>query len=389
MWYLRTDAAPQIGYWSDPGLPDSVLGDNFLTFADAHTQGDQIVGGIGDFGGQLVVFEERSVWTVSGTGEITGVTVDWTRRRSDAETGTVHGRTVARVPAGSKYLDQQSVIQTTEISTLAYLTPLGDIRLFDGKSDTIISNPVKDELLQLNYAFRSRAFQVTDPARGEIAWVIPMGTNSEPSTALVWNVRWGVWYVREWGFAHAVQLDSSSESSFLLASGNTVSGVVYRLWSGQSFAGTSFRAQWMSKTLYGLDADGQPDLSRRKRWRWGDFLFQTEQTVTLTLEWLEGHAPDNAAALGSKQFSPATQELATADGDLILTADGDTILVSADSALANAKFRDTNKRYLHERCIRFRVYDSAQDGSWALEAINLAYQILPGLKRRSGALDSD
>jgi hypothetical protein len=145
----------------------------------------------------------------------------------------------------------------------------------------------------------------------------------------------------------------------------------------------------MSKTLYGLDADGQPDLSRRKRWRWGDFLFQTEQTVTLTLEWLEGHAPDNAAALGSKQFSPATQELATADGDLILTADGDTILVSADSALANAKFRDTNKRYLHERCIRFRVYDSAHPGSWALEAINLAYQILPGLKRRSGALDSD
>jgi hypothetical protein len=32
--------------------------------------------------------------------------------------------------------------------------------------------------------------------------------------------------------------------------------------------------------------------------------------------------------------------------------------------------------------MRLRVYDNATNGSWSLEAMNLAYQLLPGLERR-------
>lgn len=389
MWYLRTDALPQQGYYSDPGLPDSVLSDNNLAFADATSQGDFITGGIGDFEGQLVVFEEKSIWTVTGTGEVVGNIVDFTRKRTNAQIGSVHHRTVARVPAGSKYVDQNGAVQTTDVATLAFLSPLADIRLFDGDNDIIISDPVKDDLALMNYTQRAKSFCVPDIEHGEIAWVYPSGNNSEPSVAQVWNFRWGVWYAREWGFAHAVQMDAADDASEVVAS-DTAAGTIYKLWSGNSFNGTSFRAQWMSKTLYGVEVinyKSQPAISKRKRWRWGEFLFQTEQSVTLTLEWLPGNSPDNAAASGSKQFSPATSPLVSADGDAIVSANGDAILVSADSALANVKFRDTAGRYLHGHGIRFRVFDEAQNGSWALEAINLAYQILPGMRRQSGAIE--
>lgn len=384
MWYGRTSASPQRAYWSDPGDIASVYSNNYIEFADAETLGDLIVGMVGDFEGHLVVFEERSIWTISGTGAIIGDTFDWSRVRTNAQTGAVSGRAVARIPAGSKFVDQNGQIQTTNTVTLAYFTPLGDIRLFDGDNDIIISHPKKNAIAAFNFAQRSKIFAITDTPRGEVTWVYPSDSSSEPNIAVTWNHRWGVWYERTWAFACGLELETATDASILLAGSPSTAtgGYVYLLWSGNDLDGNPIEAIWMTKTLYGVNEQALPAMSNTKRWRWADFLFETEQTVTLTVEWLSGNSPDDAGSISSISISPAAQSLVTSDGDTILTFNSDELLVSESSAQVQAILVTSGGDYLHDEGIRLRVGDNATTGSWSLEAFELAYQILPGLKRR-------
>jgi hypothetical protein len=384
MWYFRTDAAPQTGWWSDAGDADSVYNENQFPFNDQETMGDVITGARGDFEGHLVVFQERSVWTVSGTGTISGSSFDWVRDKTNAQTGAVSHRSVARVPAGARYVDQLGKVQIAPSVTLAYFTPLGDIRIFDGVSDVIISHPKKTTLSTFNYTHRSKVVCLEDHVRNEITWLFPGGSASEPSIGVTWNYRWGVWYEREWAFSCAREVESSDTAQTLLAGSpsTTTGGYCYKLWSGNNFDGAVFRAQWMTKTLYGTNEQKQPALSHTKRWRWADFLFETDNNVILTIEWIAGNTPDEAAAEGSTTIQPGAFSLLSSDGDTILSADGDTLIVAQSSSQAMALLQDTLGRYLHDEGLRLRIYDNSDDGSWSLEGFTLAYQVLPGLKRR-------
>lgn len=384
MWYFNQDISPQRGYWSDAGLPYSVYNQNFIEFADAETLGDRITGALGDFEGRLIVFQERSVWAISGTGEIIGNIQDWSRTKTNCQTGAVSGRSVTKIPSGAKYVDQKGQVQVTDTVTLAYFTPLGDIRLFDGDNDLTISYPKKDFLATLNYSQRTKVFHIHDTARNEITWVFPAGSSGEPNKAVTWNYAWGVFYEREWAFSSGVEIESSSQASILLGGSNnlTTGGRVYLLWSGNSFDGAAFNAQWMTKTLYGVTDQAQPAIAHTKRWRWADFLFQTDQNVTLTVEWLKGNQPDTAAAESSVLISPAASTLLTTTGSMIMTASGSTVVVSAASAQIKAILHSSSGDYLHDTGIRLRIGDTASNGSWSLESFVLAYQLLPGLKRR-------
>lgn len=384
MWWARTTANPTRAYWSDPGLPEDVYSENYLDFSDSETIGDQIVGMIGNVEGKLVVLTERAVWTVSGTGQVIGNIVDWTRVRTNAQIGGVAHRAATKVPAGAVYTDQNGQRQLTNVVTLAYLTPLNDIRVFDGDNDVIISNPVRTTLAGLNYAARARSFCVTDGARSEITWVFPTGSSNEPTQGIVWNYKYGVWYTREWGFSHAVEIETSSDASTLLAGSNgiTAGALCYLLWNGNDFDGTAIQAVWMTKTLFGTNQQSQPALSNRKRWRWVDFLFETEQTANLTIEWLSGASPDNGSAEGSITLTPAAASILSLDGDTLISTDGDTLVVSLQSTLLQTPLKNSSGDYLHDEGIRLRVGDNASNGSWSIEAMTLAYQILPGLERR-------
>src|SRR5258705_544970 len=98
MWWLRTDANPTRGYYSDPGEAESVYTvANFLDFSDTDTVGDNITGGVGNFQGMLIVLTERAVWRVSGTGQVINNVPDWNRSRSNAQTGCVSMRSAVRV----------------------------------------------------------------------------------------------------------------------------------------------------------------------------------------------------------------------------------------------------------------------------------------------------
>jgi hypothetical protein len=177
MWWLRTDTYPTRGYWSDPGLPESVYDQSYLDFSDSETVGDTITGALGNYEGLLVVFTEKALWTVSGTGATIGDIIDWTKTRTNASTGSVSHRSAVRVPAGSKYSDQTGQLQTTSVSSIAYFTPLGDIRLFDGDNDLIVSHPVRDTLATFNYAQRHKVWALNDSANNQLIWFIPTGAS--------------------------------------------------------------------------------------------------------------------------------------------------------------------------------------------------------------------
>jgi hypothetical protein len=385
IWWLRTDAFPTRGYWSDPGLPESVLGDNYLEFSDSETTGDFITGALGNFEGLFVVFTERAVWTVSGTGQIIGNIVDWTRTRTNAQIGSVHHRSVVRVPAGSKYTDQQGQLQTTAKTAIAYFTPLGDIRLFDGDNDLIISHPVRTALSTYEYAQRAKIHALHDSVNDQIIWFYPDSGDGEPSKAVVWNYRYGVWY--KWTplpMSCSVEVETSSSSSTLLTGEASLSkgGYCYQFLSGNSFDGSNINAVWMTKTLYGVNEQGQPAFSNRKRWRWADFLFQVNQNVTLTVEWLPGAATDNASATSSTTIAPGSKFLKSATGSFITTATGSHILAALASAQSKALLHSSAGDYIHDEGVRLRIGDNATNGSWALEALTVGYQILPGMRRR-------
>jgi hypothetical protein len=390
MWWLRTDANPQRGHYSDPGTPQSVYSENFVEFQDAETQGDLITGAVGNFEGMLVVFEERSVWTVSGTGQIIGNIIDFDRTRTNAQTGAVSDRAIIRVPAGARYVDQTGKVQTTTTVALAYMTPLKDVRLFDGDNDLIISHPLSELCATLNYQQRRKVHTLHDTTRSEIAWIFPAGSESEPSVAAVWNYRWGIWYERDWTFSAAVEVESATEAAVCIGGSSSLTdgGISYRLWNGNTANGVSFTAQWMTKTLYAANQAGQPIPSYQKRWRWTDILFKVDQDVQISVEWLQGDAPDNADSVGSVTITPGTDTLFSSDGEQIETFDGDAINVALDTAQKRAKFADIRGKYLHDYGMRLRIGDSISTGSWAMEALTLGYQILPGLaRRRSAALN--
>jgi hypothetical protein len=386
MWWLRTDTNPTRAYWSDAGLADSVYSFNYLDFSDSELQGDQITGAFGNFGQVLVVFTNQAIWTVSGTGAVIGAVNDWTRSKSNAQVGSVAGRSVVRVPAGSKYQDETGTTQTITVNSLAYFTPLGDIRIFDGKDDKIISHPIKTTLSDWNYAGRSKVHAVHDTANQQIIWFFPTGSDTECVEAVCWSYKWGVWY--PWPsmpMSASVEVDSTSAAAVLLSSESLITkgGYVYKLLDGNSFDGSNINAVWMTKTLRGIDETGKGVPAQVKRWRWADVVFKVSSDVALTLEWMPGYATDDASGVASTIIQPSPATILTSDGYTVVSADADSIVVSLESSQGKVILHTLNGDYLHDTGLRIRISDNDDLGSWALEAMTIAYQVLPGNNRRN------
>ena len=272
--------------------------DGKLTFRDRHHIATP-------YADSLAPSLERAIFGESRVGALQ----DWNRQRSNAQTGSVSHRGVVRVPKGSYYADQTGQLQKTETNTLAYLTPLLDIRLFDGDNDIIISHPINTILSTLNYAQRAKVHTLHDSSRGEIIWFYPDGNNTECSTAIVWNYRWGVWYQREWPFASAAELENATDAAVHVAGSNSTAtgGRVYELWDTHQFDGAAFVARWITKTIYGKDERDKILTTLTKRWRWAEFVFESDSARNLLIEWLPGNAADDASATGSPPRTSASK----------------------------------------------------------------------------------
>ena len=226
---------------------------------------------------------------------------------------------------------------------------------------------------------------MVDSANDQAVWFFASGSAGEPNTAVAWNYRYGVWYVwTPMPFGHVIETDTAASAALLLAgeSLTTTGGFVYKFLSGNSFNGATISAIWMTKTLYGLNEQGQPLMSNTKRWRWLDTVFKVTAAVTLKLEWLTGHATDTADAVSSTDFAPAAETLVTSVLSTILTAADSEIAVALGSAQSKIRLQTGSGDFLYDEGIRIRVKTNATTAPWALEAMQLAFQVLPGLNRR-------
>jgi len=394
LWWGRTDTNPRRVFWSDPGEPDQVGANNYLDFTDQSSVGDILTALHGDFEGMLVAFQERSIWTVSGTGQIVSDIMDWVRTKSNAVTGTVSHRSVVKVPAGSVYTDASGQNVTTSRVMLAYFTPLGDIRLFDGNNDIVISTPVKETLKTYLYAQRTKIHAVHDVENGHVVWFWPGTTalEAECTQAVVWNYRWGVWYVwPDMPMAASTTIETATDTQIVLTgeAQTTKGGFCYKFFSGDSFDGSNIPARWMTKVVYGTDnswsvRNPQQLMSNIKRFRWLDLIAEAESDVTLTVEWMSGAASDEAVGRGSasQSIEPLGLQLITSDGNGIQTADESNITLPFDSVQKIINLEGSNGDYIQDVGCRIRISDDAANGSWSLEGMTLGFQVLPGATRR-------
>ena len=395
MWWFRTQDAPTTGWYSDPGIADSVgLAYSFIKFEDHSLQGDVLTGARGNFGEQLIVFTENAVWSVSGTGILVNAFIrDWNKERKNAQTGAVANRAIVEVPIGARYLDQAG--QTVELSGrgLAYLTPLKDIRLFDGASDTIISFPIRETLMRINHRARTSIHAIHDPSKGHMVWFVPLDGADHPTHAITWNYWWGVWYVWEHQYLSSAVLTDSEQESVVILVGSAIrssvnGSVVSRYMQGIRFGTIDRRAVWMTKPLWGVVSirnDLQPAQSYHKRFRWVDLLFSSDATSVSwgTVSWIRGHEGDDHQSYGSKQMTKTEEHrdyetVYTADGEQVLTSDGEALLVWRARNQRKVKLINSTGTYLHDTGIRLKV----EMGTSSIEAFSLAYQLLGGHRRR-------
>ncbi len=396
LWWGRTDTNPRRVFWSDPGKPDQVGINNYLDFTDQTSVGDVVTGIVGDFEGSLVVFCERSIWTVTGTGQIVSDLMDWTRTKSNAVVGTSSNRSIIRVPAGAIYTDASGNQVSTSRVMLSYFTPLGDIRLFDGNNDIVISTPVKETLKTMLYAQRDKTHAVHDIENGHVVWFwsgpTESGDQAEPSQAVVWNYRWGVWYIwPDMPMSASTTVETSSDTQIILTgeAQTAKGGFCYKFFNGDSFDGSNIPARWITKVIYGTDnswnvREPQQTMAYVKRFRWLDLVAEADSDVTLTVEWMTGSASDESVARGgaSKALEPLGLQLITSDGNGIDTDDASNITIPFDSVQTIINMEGTNGDFIQDVGCRIRISDDAQNGSWSLEGMTLGYQLLPGATRR-------
>jgi hypothetical protein len=396
LWWGRTNTNPRRVAWSDPGLPDQVGANNYLDFTDQSTVGDVVTGLVGDFEGMLVVFCERSIWTVTGTGQIVSDIMDWTRTKSNAVTGCVSHRSVIPVPAGAVYTDSSGNQVSTSRVMLSYMTPLGDMRLFDGNNDIVISTPVKETLKEFLYTQHTKVHAVHDIENAHVVYfwpgATPSGDQAECTKAVVWNYRWGVWYVwPDMPMAASTTVETSTDTQIVLTgeAQTAKGGLCYQFFNGDSFDGSNIPARWMTKVIYGTDnswntRSQQTQMAYIKRYRWLDLIAEAATDVTLTIEWMSGSGSDEAVARGgaSQSLTAFSMKLITSDGNVIQTAAESNITLPTDSVQKIINLEGTSGDFIEDVGCRIRISDDAQNGSWSLEGMTLGYQLLPGATRR-------
>jgi len=396
LWWGRTDTNPRRVFWSDPGKPDQVGANNYLDFTDQTAVGDVVTGMVGDFEGMLVVFLERSIWTVSGTGQVVSDIMDWVRTKSNAVIGAVAQKSIVPIPAGAVYTDASGNQVTTTKVMQAYFTPLGDIRLFDGNNDIIISTPVKETLKTFLYAQIKKIHAVHDIENGHVVWFwpgpTPSGEQAECNQAVVWNYRWGVWYVwPDMPMAASTTVETSTDTQVILTGEAQTGkgGFCYEFFDGDNFDGSNIPARWITKVIYGTDnswnvREPQKMMPFVKRFRWLDLVAEAESDVTLTVEWMSGSSSDESVARGgaSKSLEPIGLQLITDDGNGIETDDGSNITIPFDSVQTIINMEGTNGDFIQDVGCRIRISDDAANGSWSLEGMTLGFQVLPGATRR-------
>jgi len=135
-----------------------------------------------------------------------------------------------------------------------FLAPDGTIRAFTGEDSVDISEPVRDYLQDLNFAFAERAYGYWLPRRKMVIWHYPRGSAQWPNFALGYHLETNNWVV----FpdypetAHALTYRDLTNIERYYMTGALPDGgqfKLYRQYSGFTFDGDPIEWIWRSKPL--------------------------------------------------------------------------------------------------------------------------------------------
>jgi hypothetical protein len=359
VWYGRTDTFPRRVWHADPGDADSVYVDeNYIDLTEGEDMGDVLTAIEGDHEGMLVGFLERAVFTISGTGEAIGDRLDWRKKRTNARQGSASGRCVAKVPKGARYSDDKGTEHETSKESLAYFTPVGDIRLFGDNTDIIISQGIKDRISSFNYAHRNKVWVYTDLILNHIIWHFPESGETECSAAVAWDFQRGSWhYWSNLPFAHGTVAETATAAQ-LMVTGEASSGVganVYQFKSGTTHNGTTFSHKLRTKPLWPRDRSGFPIFSQMTRQRYLDLLFEKDTSPdNMIVGWMPYDATDTDPVTGST-----------------------SVIGSGRVHISVANTLGSN---YHAHAARYEIITVGGTG-WIMVAGELGYQLLKGRKR--------
>jgi len=380
-WWANTATNPNRLWWSDPARPESIGALNFIDLHDPETRSPAITAVVGDFEGRLTVWSRGSIWSVSGTMTVlaNGV-LDLYVTKTAASVGATSRRSIVRVPRGAVYRDTFGRLQRTDKPELGYLSSHGDIRLFGGESDVIISGAIQPTPFASNPPDPSdnASYATHDESRSLIWWSIPTTEAVANSVqTIVWDYKHGTWY-RWTGIQSQCSLvaKTSTEGTSLILGAeparlSAAAGVkILQLFTGNTDVDSAAIAgRWVTRTLYPAAEDANAlDLHTTKRFRWVDMALGA-----------------NVGAIFLKVW-PAHADADSGDTPLFTSTIAAATLVDADQGVVQLKtlLKSSTGRYTHATGIRLEVGNTASGAPWNLQGITLAYQAMPGLRRRSG-----
>lgn len=347
-WFARTGAFPYRAWWSDAGRPESVGTLNYLDF-EGEAGGQPLVGMTAPYEGKIVFWTESGIWTVSGTGAIIDGVVDFYKRQTASGVGAVSHRTVLAIPVGSVYRDSTGSVRKTEKVVLAFQSSLGDIRIFNGETDTLISSPIETPTTITPFSHA-----LNDEVHGLAIWWMLNDAATEVGVCIVWDYRHGV--MTKWDVFPAT---ASAVVTPALGSPYTVVGsglarylanqgaIVSKILTGHVTAeGDPIQARWASNTIYGRlgeDTKGAemplPAFHLTKRLRWAEVVMETNPLVIAEV----GAYRANQAADGSQ---PAFSEKQVVLDD-----------TTKRSTQQKVQLVDATGRFMHDDGIRLSVQD--------------------------------
>lgn len=118
----------------------------------------------------LAIFKSRSIWALEGDTPSL-----FTLYQVNPTIGALNNRCVVQVGADIIFMDTNNIYSLTTASTSGSIQP-----------NTIGSDLVKTTLASLNQSASSKCWGIHLPARREVWFYIPTGSNTEPDTALIY-----------------------------------------------------------------------------------------------------------------------------------------------------------------------------------------------------------
>jgi hypothetical protein len=191
------------------------------------------------------------------------------------------------------------------------ITRAKDIRLFDGSSDRIISTPIKDFMLTMNYANRAKAWAVGYSEYKWVLFAIPTSGDTDPTYGYrAWDRDNGSWHpvVGFPGGGCAFMSESASDGSILMVGEalKSTGGRIYRFFTGTSLAGSNMTVTFRSKPFTG----GKEQVDKMLR-SIIPLLKATSSSVSISIKHYT-----NFADTGATAFATHTVDMETSNANL-------------------------------------------------------------------------